>query len=88
MSTTERILNMLAETATKDITESSNPQGLEENKKAAKRGGNVVKVARETLEKETGEPVITPKNAIDFGRLISDVAKDLPKKADELEADE
>lgn len=83
MSTTEFILNMLAETATKDITEASNPQGLEENKKAAKRGGNVAKVARETLEKETGEPVITPKNTIDFGRLISDVAKELPKKADE-----
>lgn len=88
MSTTELILNMLAETATKDITESSNSQGLEENKKAAKRGGNVAKVARETLEKETGEPVITPKNTIDFGRLISDVAKELPKKADEPEEDE
>lgn len=88
MSTTELILNMLAETATKDITESSNPQGLEENKKTAKRGGNVAKVARETLEKETGEPVITPKNAIDFGRLISDVAKELPIKADKPKEDE
>ncbi len=78
MSTTELILNMLAETATKDIANTSNPQGLEENKKVAKRGGNVAKVARETLEKETGEPVITPKNAIDFGRLISDVTKELP----------
>lgn len=29
MSTTELILNMLAETATKDIAESTNPQGLE-----------------------------------------------------------
>lgn len=88
MPTTELIHNMLAETATKDITESSNPQGLEENKKAAKRGGNVAKVARETLEKETGELVITPKNAIDFGQLISDVAKELPKKADEPEEEE
>ena len=35
MSTTELILNMLAETATKDITNISNPQGLEENKKVA-----------------------------------------------------
>lgn len=32
MSTTELILTMLAETATKDITESTNPKGLEENK--------------------------------------------------------
>ena len=29
MSTTELILNMLAETAAKDIAESTNPQGLE-----------------------------------------------------------
>lgn len=36
MSTTELILHMLAETATKDITHTSNPQGLEENKKLLK----------------------------------------------------
>lgn len=77
MSTTELILNMLAETATKDIANASNPQGLKENKKVAKRGGNVAKVAKETLEQETGKPVITTKNAIDFGRLINDVAEGL-----------
>lgn len=80
MSTTELILNMLAETATKDIANVSNPQGFEENKKVAKRGGNVAKVAKETLEKETGEPVVTSKNAIDFGKLISDVTKEIPNK--------
>ena len=78
MSTTELILNMLAETATKDIANASNPYGLEENKKVAKRGGNVAKVARDTLEQETGKSVITTKNAIDFGRLISDVTKEIP----------
>lgn len=78
MSTTELILNMLPETATKDIANASNPQGLKENKKVAKRGGNVAKVAKETLEQETGKPVITTKNAIDFGRLISDVTKEIP----------
>lgn len=83
MSTTVLILNMLAETATKDIANTSNPQGLEENKKVAKRGGNVAKVARETLEKETGEPVITSKNAIDFGKLIGDVAKEIPNDKDD-----
>lgn len=41
---------------------------------------NEAKVAKQTLEEETGEPVVTSKNAIDFGRLISDVIKDLPKK--------
>lgn len=73
MSTTELILNMLVETAAKDITESTNPQGLEENKKVAKRGGNIVSNARKEIEVETGKPVITSKNAIDFGKLIDDV---------------
>ena len=73
MSTTELILNMLAETATKDITNVTHPQGLDENRKVAKRGGNVAKVARETLENETGKSVITPKNAIDMSKLIEEV---------------
>lgn len=80
MSTTELILNMLAETATKDIANTSNPQGLEENKRVAKRGGDVAKVAKETLEKETGQPVITPKNAIDFGKLINDITEESATK--------
>lgn len=35
-------------------------------------------MAKETLEQETGQPVITSKNAIDLGRLISDVVKEIP----------
>ena len=73
LSTTELILNMLAETATKDITNVAHQQGLDENRKVAKRGGNVAKVARETLKNETGKPVITPKNAIDMSKLIEEV---------------
>lgn len=79
MSTTELVLNMLAEAATKDITQISNPQGLEQNRKVAQRGGSVAKVARESLEKETGQPVITPKNAIDFAALISNIANQKAK---------
>lgn len=75
MSTTELILNMLAETATKDIAESSNPQGLEENKKVATRGGNIAGNARRQIESETGKPVISSKNAIDFRKLIDGVTK-------------
>lgn len=80
MSTTELVLNMLAEAATKDITQISHPQGLEENKTIAKRGGNVAKVARETLEAETGKPVITQQNAIDFAAVIEQVVKQVKKK--------
>lgn len=79
MSTTELILNMLAETAAKDIAESTNPQGLEENKKVVKRGDNIAGNARKEIEVETGKPVITSKNAIDFGKLIDDVTKTIGK---------
>ena len=75
MSTTELILNMLAETATKDIAEAKNPQGLEENKQIAQDGGSIAGDARKSIEARTGKPVITSKNAIDLGRLISDVVK-------------
>ena len=75
MSTTELILNMLAETATRDIAEATNPQGLEENTKAAQDGGSIAGDARKSIEARTGKPVITSKNAIDLGRLISDVVK-------------
>lgn len=75
MSTTELILNMLAETATKDIAEATNPQGLDENKQVAQDGGSIAGDARKSIEARSGKPVITSKNAIDLGRLISDVVK-------------
>ncbi|TNH08686.1 BRO-N domain-containing protein [Testudinibacter sp. TR-2022] len=75
MSTTELVLNMLAEAATKDITQISHPRGFDENREVAKRGGNVAKVARESLEQETGKSVVTQQKAIDFSELISNVAK-------------
>ena len=75
MSTTELILNMLAETATKDIAEAKNPQGLEENKQVAQDGGSIAGDARKSIEAGTGKSVITSKNVIDLGSLISDVVK-------------
>ncbi|WP_386689064.1 Bro-N domain-containing protein [Lonepinella sp. MS14437] len=80
MSTTELVLNMLAEAATKDITQIAHPDGFEENKAVAQRGGNVAKVARESLEKETGTPVITQQNSIDFAQLIGYVSSEAKKK--------
>ena len=77
MSSTELILNMLAETATKDIANSSNPYGLEENKKVARRGGNIAGNARKEIEQETGNSVITSKNSLDFTKLIDNVTNNI-----------
>lgn len=71
MTTLELVLNMLAEATTTELANATNSQGLEENKKVAKIAGNT----RKEIEQETGQPVITSKNAIDFGKLISDVSK-------------
>ncbi len=73
MSTTELILNMLAETSTTDISKEEHPQGLSENIKVAKRGGNVAKIARQALETETGKSVITPQNAIELNKVVIDL---------------
>ena len=75
MSTLELVLNMLAEATTTELANATNPQGLEENKKVAKRGGSIAGNARKEIEQETGKPVITSKNAIDLGKLIEDVSK-------------
>lgn len=63
MTNTELILNMLAEASTKDISQAVNPESFEQNKKVAKQGGNVAKVARKELEARTGKKVVTALNA-------------------------
>ncbi len=71
MSTTEIILNMLAETSTKDISQKEQPEGFEESRQVAKRGGRVAHIARQALEAETGEPVVTSQNAAQLNTVVT-----------------
>ena len=82
MSTLELVLNMLAEATVTELTNTADPQGFEENKKIAQRGGNIAGRTRKEIETETGKPVISPKNAIDFSKLIDDVAKAVSEKGE------
>ncbi|MEA1987111.1 MAG: Bro-N domain-containing protein [Candidatus Marinimicrobia bacterium] len=63
MSNLELVLNMLAEASTTEISKKQKPKGLETNKKVARKGGNVAKKARVEIEKQTGESIVSPKNA-------------------------
>lgn len=63
MTNTELILNMLAEASTKDISQAVNPETFEDNKKVARQGGNVARVAKLELEAKTGKKVVTALNA-------------------------
>lgn len=75
MTTLELVLNMLAEATTTELTKQTNPQGLDENKQVTQRGGTVAGNARKEIEAQTGKPVLSRQNAVDFAKLIEDVAK-------------
>ena len=79
MSTLELVLNMLAEATVTELTNTADPQGFAENKKVAQRGGSIAGHARKEIEAETGKSVVSPKNAIDFAKLIDGVAKAIPE---------
>ena len=83
MSTLELVLNMLAEATVTELTNTTHPQGLEENKKTARRGGRIAGNARKEIEEETGKPVVSAKNAIDFSKLIDGVAKNVTEEGEE-----
>lgn len=83
MSTLELVLNMLAEATTTELAKAHNAQGLSENQKIARRGGKVAGDARQAIEADSGKPVITSQNAVDFSRLISDVIEDRSGKGNQ-----
>ena len=63
MTNMELVLNMLAETATTEISERREPKNLDENKTVARAGGTVAGNARADIESRTGKKIVTSKNA-------------------------
>jgi len=63
MTNLELVLNMLAETATTEISQKRQPKNFPENKKVAREGGTVAGNARKEIESKTNKKVITSKNA-------------------------
>ncbi len=54
MTNLELVLNMLAETATTEISQKVEPINLEENRKVAREGGSIAGNARKQIEAKTG----------------------------------
>lgn len=63
MTNMELVLNMLAETSSTEISKGVNPEGFDETKQIVIKGANVAKIAREQIEKESGEKIVSSKNA-------------------------
>ena len=80
MSTTELVLNMLAETSTTDISKAEQPQSFSENMDVARKGGEVAGIARKALEERTGKPVITAKNASQLNSIVTGLIEDAAEK--------
>ena len=62
MTDLELIFTMLGEKSTKAVAEYRKAEGFEQNKIAARIGGDVAGNARRELEKETGKPVVSQQN--------------------------
>lgn len=62
MSEAELIFTALAELSTRQIAESVNATGMDENTEAGKKGGGIAKKARFELEEKTGKRVVTAEN--------------------------
>lgn len=62
MTNLELVLNMLAETATTEISEKRLPKTFDQNKKVAKEGGTIAGNARKQIERKSGRKVINKSN--------------------------
>lgn len=66
MTNVELMLNGLAEAAATELSKRENPKGFVENANVAQRGGDVAHVARERLEQELGDTIISDQRALNF----------------------
>ena len=71
MSTSELVLNMLAETAAKEFSQAEKPKSFDENVTVAKRGGKVAGEARRAIESGTGRSLITNKTARELNHVVT-----------------
>ena len=62
MSEAELLFTALAELSTRQIAETDEAKGLQENAKAGKQGGRIANNARKELEAKTGKKVVTKDN--------------------------
>ena len=87
MSTLEIVLNMLAETTTTELSKAHQPEGFEESRIVARRGGKVAGDARRAIEADTGRPAVTAENAAQLNAVVTDVIEGVAE-ADKPNEDE
>ena len=76
MTDIEVALTDLSEIATRELVKKHKPVGLKANKEIAKMGGHTSKVAREELERNLGESVLSHDNALPYTYVDEDLLLD------------
>ena len=74
MTDVEVALTDLGEIATRELAKKHKPQGLKANRRVAKAGGEVAKIARDDLEQKLGETVISKDNQLNY-EYIEEIKK-------------
>lgn len=77
MTDLELIFNMLGEASTVEIEKTQNPDTFDGHIEVSNKGGNIAKIARIELEKETGESVVSEENYLDEPEKIKRKKKKL-----------
>lgn len=63
MTNLELVLNMLAEATTTEISKENNPKTFADNKKIARKGGEIAGDTRKQIEAQTGKKIVSSQNA-------------------------
>ena len=81
MTNLEMAFNILAEASATELSKQRDPQGFVQQKRVAKDGGSVAKVARKQLESQLGHSVISSAKASDYLPPTENAeAKELPEE--------
>ena len=87
MSTMEIVLNMLAEATTTELSKAHQPEGFSQSQRIARRGGSYAGQVRQSIEEDTGRPVVTSQNAAQLNTVVTQMIENAnePKKSDDGE---
>ena len=72
MTDLELLFNAVAEATTTRLSQKEKPEGFEESRKVAKKGGEATKQARQSIEEVIGEKIVSPLNASEKEKLVTE----------------
>ena len=78
MTDLELVFNMLAEVTTTRLSQKEKPEGFEESRKVAKKGGAATKQSRQSIEKIIDEKIVSPLNASEKEKLVTEKLPEIP----------